>query len=158
MYVRKLIAMLAVLAACRSNPAPAPAPGGAPSPTPTTAGTGTGATSANAAVRAYLASAQIQDLQAMARVWGSKDGPASATLPREELEKRELINIRCLTHDNYDIISDAPATGGKRAFAVMLRRRDQTRTTNFYAVTGPAGRWYVESFEPEPLQDFCTRR
>jgi hypothetical protein len=94
----------------------------------------------------------------MAGVWGTKDGPALATLPRDEWEKRELINIRCLTHDTYDIISDAPATGGKRAFAVMLRRRDQARTTNFYAVPGPGGRWYVESFDPEPLQDFCTRR
>jgi hypothetical protein len=94
----------------------------------------------------------------MARVWGTKDGSALATLPRDELEKRELINIRCLSHDNYDIISEAPATAGKRAFAVMLRRKDQTRTTNFYAVTGPSGRWYVESFEPEPLKDFCVRR
>jgi hypothetical protein len=45
----------------------------------------------------------------MARVWGTKDGSALSTLPREEMEKRELINIRCLNHDTYDIISDAPA-------------------------------------------------
>jgi hypothetical protein len=25
-------------------------------------------------------------------------------------------------------------------------------------VTGPSGRWYVESFDPEPLKDFCARR
>jgi len=94
----------------------------------------------------------------MARVWGTKDGSALSTLPREEMEKRELINIRCLNHDTYDIISDAPATAGKRVFAVLLRRKDQTRTTNFYTVTGPSGRWYVESFQPEPLADFCARR
>ena len=94
----------------------------------------------------------------MARVWGTKDGSALSTLPREEMEKRELINIRCLAHDTYDIISDAQATGGKRAFAVLLRRKDQTRTTNFYTVTGPSGRWYVESFEPEPIKDFCAHR
>jgi hypothetical protein len=117
-----------------------------------------GAATAAAAVRAYLATAQTQDLQAMARVWGTKDGPALSTLSRDEWEKRELINIRCLSHDTYDIISDAPATAGKRAFAVILRRKDQTRTTNFYAVTGPSGRWYVESFDPEPLKDFCARR
>ena len=156
--MRKLIATLVMFAACRANPATTPTPS-APSanPTPTT-GSQTGAASAAAAVRAYLASAQNQDLQAMSVIWGTKDGPARATLPRDELEKRELINIRCLVHDTYDILSEAPSPAGKRAFAVMLRRRDQTRTTNFYAVAGPGGRWYLESFEQEPIREFCTGR
>ena len=149
-----VVAALVALAACSSAPAPAPAP----SPTSTAAGNQTGAANPAAAVRAYLLSAQTQDLQAMSGIWGSKDGPARATLPQDELEKRELINIRCLLHDTFDILSDAPTTGGKRAFAVMLRRRDLSRTTNFYAVQGPAGRWYMESFDRDPIQDFCTRR
>jgi hypothetical protein len=150
--VRKLIATLFLLAACQAKPAPVPAPATG------TAGNMTGAASAATAVRSYLATAQSQDLQAMSGIWGTKEGPARTTLPRDEWEKRELINIRCLMHDTYDILSEAPGTGGKRVFAVMLRRRDQTRTTNIYAVPGPGGRWYVESFDPEPLQDFCTRR
>src|SRR5262245_38519622 len=132
--LRKLIATLALVGACSSKPTPAPAPAPASAPAAVVASNETGATSPAAAVRGYLTAAQTQDLQAMARVWGTKDGSALTTLPREELEKRELINIRCLSHDNFDIISDAPATGGKRAFAVMLRRKDQTRTTNFYTV------------------------
>ena len=156
--MRKLIATLVVLAACRSTPEPAPRPSAPPATTTPTTGSQTGAASAAAAVRAYLASAQSQDLQAMSVIWGTKDGPARATLPRDELEKRELINIRCLLHDNYDILSEAPATAGKRAFAVMLRRRDQTRTTNFYTVVGPSGRWYLESFEQEPIRYFFIGR
>jgi hypothetical protein len=158
MDVRKLTATLLLFAACRSTPAPDPAPRPSTTPATTPSSSQPGAATAAAAVRAYLASAQSQDLQAMSVIWGSKDGPARATLPRDELEKRELINIRCLTHDNYDILSEAPSAAGKRVFAVMLRRRDQTRTTNFYAVPGPSGRWYLESFEQEPIREFCVAR
>jgi len=150
--VRKLIGTLALLAACSSSPKPAMTPAAV------SGGEQTGARDAGAAVRAYLAAAKTQDLQAMSAVWGTPTGAARETIPRDELDKRELINMRCLAHDSYAIISDAPGTGGRRVFAVALKRRDLTRTTNFYAVPGPSGRWYLESFDPDPIQDLCTRR
>ena len=118
----------------------------------------TGAADARGAVVAYLAAAKAEDLQAMSVVWGTREGPARSIMERDYLEKAEIINIRCIGHDSYEILSDAPSASGSRAFAVLLKRRDLTRTTNFYAVPGPSGRWYLERFEPEPLKEFCGRR
>lgn len=159
--MRKVIWAAAVLAGCHrqvvvGSPTPQPAtsqPTGAPTTTNMT-----GAADAAASVRAFLAAAKAQDLQAFSTVWGTDQGPARDVIPREELEKREIFLLKCLAHDSYRIIRDSPATGGKRGFAIELRRRDLTRTTNFYSVPGPAGRWYVENFDIEPLQDFCLGR
>jgi hypothetical protein len=131
-----------------------------PAPAPTQAGIAapSGAPDAPSALRAYLRAANAQDLQAMSLVWGTSTGPARAEMNRDDLEKRELIVVRCLAHQSYDIISDAPGLGGKRVFAVALRRRDLTRTTNFNVVAGPEGRYYVESVDVEALKDYCTRR
>jgi len=117
-----------------------------------------GAADPASAVHAFVSAAKAQDLQAMSLVWGTSAGPARASMNRDELEKREIVIVRCITHDSYAIIGDAPGLNGKRVFAVALKRRDLTRTTNFNAVPGPSGRWFVESVDMEPLQEFCNRR
>lgn len=159
--MRKVIwvgVVAALLAGCHrqvivASPTPQP---GAPQPTTAPASNQTGAADATGAVKSFLAAAKAQDLQALATVWGTPQGPARDVIPRDELEKREIFLLRCLAHDSYDVISDAQAPDGRRVYAVALKRRDLTRTSNFYSVLGPAGRWYVEKFDVEPLQDFCT--
>ena len=140
----------ALLAACRTSPpvvvstAPTPANGNA-----------TGAADALAAIRAFMGAAKKQDLQALGAVWGNASGPARDAISREELEKRELIMMRCLRHDKYDIAGDAPNPGGSRAMVVNLTYKDVSRSTNFVVVRGPANRWYVEKFDLDPLQGIC---
>lgn len=152
--MRKLIGALAVLAACH-NSQPSTAPTNA---APSASSSMSGAADPTSALQTYLAAVKAQDLQAMSLIWGTAKGPARAQMERDYLEKAELITVRCLSHDSFAIIGDAPGIAGKRVFAVSLKRRDLTKTTNFNVVPGPSRRWYVESVDMEPLQQFCNSR
>ena len=63
-----------------------------------------------------------------------------------------------LAHDSHRILSDAPAPNNERVVAAELRRGALTRSANFYAVAGPGGRWYVRTFDMEPLTDLCRSK
>ena len=153
-----IVASLVVLAACASSPArttsPAPQPAVAPS------GSGTGAADPRAAVLAFLDAAKNGDLQALSAVWGSSAGSVRDTgaIPRDEMEKRELVMLCYLGHDSHQIVSDAPAANNERVVSAMLRHGALTRTANFYAVAGPGGRWYVRQFDMEALTDLCKAK
>jgi hypothetical protein len=150
--VKKLITSLVLLAACHSTS------------TVTTNspvvlhGNQTGAVDANSAIRGFLTAAKATDLQAMGALWGSSQGPARDMLPREELEKRELVMMCHLKHDRYDILGDAPNPGGTRAVIVSLTLGDLTKSTNFQVVRAGDSRWYVQDVDLKPLQEFCARR
>ena len=144
--------------ACATSPSKATS--SAPLPAVAPAGSATGAADPRAAVLAFLDAAKNQDLQALSAVWGSVDGSVRDTgaIPRDEMEKRELVMICYLTHDSDQIVSDKPATNNERVVAVQLKRGPLTKTTNFYTVAGPGGRWYVRSFDMEPLTDLCKSK
>lgn len=132
-----------------------PAPNAAPAATNSSL---PGAADAAAAVRAFMTAAKQQDLQALSGIWGDASGPARDAFSRDELEKRELIMLKCLRHDRYDIIGDAPSAGGSRVLAVSVAYKDLSLATNFTAVPGPSRRWYIEKFELEPLQKICATK
>jgi hypothetical protein len=151
-------ASLIVLAACASSPARTTSP--APQPAVAATGSATGAADPRGAVLAFLDAAKSGDLQALGAVWGSASGSVrdAGTIPREEMEKRELVMLCYLAHDTHQIVSDAPAANNERVVAAALRRGPLTRTANFYAVAGPAGRWYVRQFDMEALTDLCKSK
>ncbi len=140
-----------LLAACHSSP-----PG--TSSSPVLSGNQTGAADAVSAVRGFMTAAKQQDLQAMGAIWGGPDGPARDALPRDELEKRELIMMMCLRHDRYDIVGEAPNPGGNRAIVVNLTFGTISQSSNFEVVRGPADRWFVKSFDLQALQQICSHR
>ena len=150
--MKKLITSLVLLAACHSTSTVA-----TNSPV-VLHGNQTGAADANSAIRGFLTAAKATDLQAMGALWGSAQGPARDMLPREELEKRELVMMCHLKHDRYDILGDAPNPGGTRAVIVSLTLGDLTKSTNFQVVRGSDSRWYVQDVDLKPLQEFCARR
>jgi hypothetical protein len=154
--MKKLALALVLVVACRSG-APKQTPAVYPAGAPFGSGSG-GATSPRAAVAGFLAAAQHEDLQAMALMWGTVAGPARNTIPRDELEKRELIMMCFLRHDRYQLVADAGSTNGQRRIEVELEQGTLTRTTAFIVVPAPDGRWYVQSFDMEALRDFCARR
>ena len=117
-----------------------------------------GAATAREAVTKFMGAAKSQDLQAFATVWGTTAGPARSTIPADELEKRVIVLMCHLKHDSFRVISESPAANNERVFAIESRFRDLTRTANFFAVAGPANRWYVRTFESEKFQEFCQRR
>jgi hypothetical protein len=145
-------------AACASSPGrttnPAPQPAVAPP------GNSTGGSDPRNAVLAFLDAGKNQDLQALSAAWGSTVGSVrdAGQIPRDELEKRELVMMCYLAHDSHQIVSDAQAPNAERVVVAQLRRGPLTRTANFYAVAGPNGRWYVRSFDMEALTDLCRMK
>jgi hypothetical protein len=157
--VKKLITVvagLALQAACHS----APPSTTAPRPVTSTGSSSglTGAPDATAAVRTFMSAANLQDLQALGGIWGDVNGPARDAISREELEKRELIMLKCLRHDRYDIVGDAPSSGGSRTMAVSVTYRDVSTSSNFTVVRGPANRWYVQNVDLDSLQKICAAK
>lgn len=148
--MRKLIGAALLLAACTSRPV-------ATTPAPVT---GPGAPSASDAVAGFMSAVSAQDLQALSRYWGTSQGPVRdrGDIPRDELEKRELLMMCYLHHDRYRVLTDAPAASGQRVLAVELTSGPLTRTTNFHAVLGPSNRWFVQSVDLEPVADICRQR
>ena len=152
------IASLIALGACATSPARTTSPAPQPAVAPT--GSTTGAPDARSAVLAFLDAAKNGDLQALSAVWGSSAGSVRDTgaIPRDEMEKRELVMLCYLGHDSHQIASDAPAANNERVVSAVLRRGALTRTANFYAVAGPGGRWYVRQFDMEALTDLCKSK
>jgi hypothetical protein len=161
--VRKLTAVAiasitSLAAACASSPASTTSTAVQPAAAPS--GNAMGGADARGAVLAFLTAGKNQDLQALATVWGTTDGSVRdvGNIPRDEMEKRELVMLCYLSHESHQILSDAPAANNERVVAAQLRRGTLTRSTNFYAVSGPGGRWYVRGFDMEPLTDLCRAK
>ncbi|HEU5175047.1 MAG TPA: hypothetical protein VFT96_09870 [Gemmatimonadaceae bacterium] len=134
-----------VLAACGSKRTGAPGPIGA-----------SGATSPRTATEAFLAAAKAQDLQALSLIWGSQAGPARATMPREELERREVVMLCHLRHETHEILEEGSLLGQQRRLVVELTQGKITRRTSIVTEPTQSGAWYVLSVDLEPLQDLCA--
>jgi hypothetical protein len=163
--VKKLITMgfaFAALAACASAPTPAPqpmasGPGGAPAAPPAAAPTGApGGADASSAVRGFMAAAKVQSIQSLSMWWGSASGPTRDAIPREELEKRELIMLKCLKHDRYDVVGEAPSESGSRDMVVSVVYQNSEKTTHLTVVPGPDHRWFVQTVDLQPLHSICV--
>lgn len=147
--MRKFVVALLLLGACHSAGTPTPG-------TTTPAGSSaTGASTPRAAVDGFLSAVKAQDLQAMSGLWGRKQGPARDAIPRDELEKRELIMQCYLTHDSYRHVNDLAGSEGHRILRVALTKDGLTRETNFTTVEGPARRWYVEEVDLSATADIA---
>lgn len=153
--MKKIITMLAVIGvqvACHSSPPATAARPGSPSANSTVPG----AADALGAVRAFMAAVKQQDLQALGAIWGDANGPARDAISRDELEKRELIMLKCLRYDRYEVVADAPSEAGSRTIAVKVEYKTLSPAANFTVVRGPAGRWYVQNVDLEQLQKICA--
>jgi hypothetical protein len=152
--VKRFAILLLAIAACRSAPSYQSSEGQlAPSN-----GQLTGAVSPRQAVDMFLAAVRAQDLQAMSVVWGTSKGPARDVVDRSQLEKRELVMQCYLSHDKYDVVSDARTKSDVHVLGVSLSKGSITRETTFTTVRGPSDRWYVEQMQLEPLKDLCASR
>jgi len=120
-------------------------------------GSGTGAESPSAAIQQFLSAAQRKNLTAMANVWGTEKGPASQTMNQRELERRELIMIQCLPHEQATLGTPAPSEAGRLRIPVELTLLTRKAKPIFTVVRGPKDRWYVENLEIDQLRDqgFC---
>jgi hypothetical protein len=131
---------LALLASCRSVPV----------------GNETGATSSAMAVSQFLAAAREQDLQAMSAVWGNADGLTRDRVERQELERRLLIIVCHLKHEESRIGPPQAGEEGRQIHMVELTQAPRTASLAFTAVKGRrSDRWYVENVDLGPVRSFC---
>lgn len=148
---KKLAALLLiaapVLASCRTT-APVHASGTS----------GRGAATPVAAVERFLAAARAQDMPAMSLIWGTAAGPARATIPPDELERRQVIMMCHLRHDRHRIVDETSLLQGQRRVTADLTAGDMTRRTNLSVVPATAGGWYVLAVDLEALRDICAAR
>lgn len=144
--MKKLLALVALVgvAACHSTPSPGPNSDVAGAATP------------SAAVRAFFNAVRAGDLQAMSAVWGTRSGPAEATVAHDELEKREVILQCYFNHDALTLLDERAHMDGRHVFRVELTRGGQRRITSATTVQGPSNRWYVESLDIAAVRDFCS--
>lgn len=136
------ILLLALAVGCRTAPAAGDATTGGATP--------------RAAIDAFMASMQSQDIQATAVVWGTERGPARDVLPdRSQLERRVLVMQCYLAHDRFTVLNEAGAGARARVFTISVTKGNLTRETTVRTVQGPASRWYVETVDLAPLQEIC---
>jgi len=128
------IAALVSLTACSGRAAPA----GVPAPA-----------SPEAAVAAFLAAVDSNDIGRMAALWGTDRGPSTVVVRNTlERERRLVVMQRLLIHDAFRFV---PLTGpttappGRRLLNVELTRDDRRAAVPFTAVAQRAGGWLVEA-------------
>lgn len=146
--MRRLVTLvvLVVLAGCRTASSGGAAPGAAE-----------GATSGEAAVLQFLEGSRAQDLQAISSVWGDEEMPTRDRVEMQEWERRLLIMMCHLRHDESSIGAAQMAEGGRTMFPVILRQGDKEATTMFtVARNRSSGRYFVADFDLRPLREHCT--
>lgn len=127
-------------------------------------------------VERFLQAANSRDLDAMARLFGTADGPVSDTgstvgctfkkmgswiglgsacVTAEEVELRMDAIARILRHEDYRITSESDVAGRSRPttrIGVDLEtRRDTVRDVPFIVVRNSDGRWLVEEIGLERI-------
>ncbi len=142
---RTVVALMLVLAACKSAGGSGASAGivGAPGP--------------RQAAEQFLASMKSGDVQATSIIWGNEKGPARELFPnRADLEKRIVIMQCNLNHDAVRFVSDVPGDGTQRNLKVELRRGSLMAQTTMTVVQGPNQRWFVKNTDLAPLRGFCS--
>lgn len=110
--------------------------GGAPAVQP--------ATSANGAVRSFMEAVADSNVEKMASLWGTANGPASKTNQPPDWQRRVAIMQAYLRHQSFRITSDVPETGqNRRALQVEIKRDACTWTVPFIAVKAREETWLV---------------
>ena len=151
------IVLLLVAAGCQRQVAVSTTPTTTASP-PAVTGSVPGAASASDAVRLFLAAITAQNVQALADVWGTKDGSIRRNVPMDEVEKRAIYLMRCLRHESYVVQTESPAAGGDRVMMIQLKRGPLAPSGLFTMTEGPQGRWYVSNLDTEAFNSICTAR
>ena len=69
---------------------------------------------------------------------------------------RVIYMMKCLRHDSSTILTETPAVGDKRIFAVQSKYRSLTAVADFTTTRGPDNRYYLEQFDPAKLNVICS--
>jgi hypothetical protein len=122
----------------------------------TPSGLPAGAESADAAVRAFLAAARSNDMRGLATMWGNAESPVRDRAKPDEVERRAMIIICHLRHEQATLGMPQTGQGGRQLIPVDLTQGDLKGRTTFTAVqNAKTGRWFVEDVGLGPIAAFC---
>jgi hypothetical protein len=106
------------------------------------------ATSAAEAVQSFMRAVADSNLDKMASLWGTPNGPAIKTHQPADWQRRIVIMQAYLRNDSFRITSDLPDPDeNRRAQQVEIRRKTCTWTVPFVSVKARNGSWLVTQID-----------
>ena len=119
--------------------------GGAPAPSPT---------DPSIVVRSFMGAVAAEDIDLMAQLWGTKDGPAADWMEPDQLIKR-VSSIRAfLEHVEYEIVptTSIALDGGRRLVNARVTTAGGCTPVVPFTVVPYAGDWLVESIDLQVIR------
>jgi len=112
-----------------------------------------GAESAEAVIGRFLDAAKLRDYAAMARLFGTDDGPAERRWGRVETEQRMFVLAGLLAPSGYELRPNpvAGAGGASRWLVDLTGTRNGAVSVPFFIVSD-GSRWFVERIGTEGLR------
>lgn len=112
-----------------------------------------GADSAEAAIGGFLDAARLHDYPAMARLFGTAEGPAERRWGRVETERRMFVLASLLAPRAYGLRSNPVSeAGGASRWMVDLAGTRNGDVSLPFIVTSQGDRWFVERIVTEGLR------
>jgi hypothetical protein len=103
---------------------------------------------ASEAVRGFMQAVADSNLDKMASLWGTANGPASKTNVPPDYRRRIAVMQAYLRNGSFRITSDQPqATENRRAIQVELKRDTCTWSVPFVAIKTVNGTWLVNQVD-----------
>lgn len=115
-----------------------------------------GAASSEQAVVQFLNGAKADDLQAISAVWGNAESPTRERVDRQELERRLLIMVCHLRHEESRVGVAERGELGRTVHRVELVANGRTVVVPFTTIQNTrSGRWFVENVDLAPARELC---
>ncbi len=112
-----------------------------------------GAESAEAAIARFLDAARLRDYPAMARLFGTDEGPADRRWGRAETEQRMFVLARLLAPRAYELRPNpVSAAGGASRWMVDLTGTRNGDVSVPFITVSDGSRWFVERIGTEGLR------
>ncbi len=112
-----------------------------------------GAESAEAAIGRFLDAAKLGDYAAMARLFGTEDGPAERRWGRAETEQRMFVLAGLLAPNGYELRPNPVfGDGGAARWMVDLTRMRNGAVSVPFFIVSDGNRWFVERIGTEGLR------
>lgn len=131
--VPALLPILWMAGGCASHPVPAPPADAVVAP--------------SLIIEQFLKAANAQDLDTMARLFGTKDGPEAGRYEKKYVDSRMFALASVLRHDDYSIQGEQIVPGRRdEATQLIVRMRFGERQVDvpFTMVRTKAGSWLIE--------------
>lgn len=98
-------------------------------------------------VEQFMRAANAKDLDAMARLFGTRDGPVFGKWPKDEIEKRMFVISTELKHEDFSVTAEqiVPGRGADATkLTVKLRKDGKDYNVPFTLVRYKNESWLVE--------------